>query len=393
MMVARMQPPVGYRLSARELLGAMVPRPDAVGTFVREVADAVGARHGFALSSGKAALTVLLEVLAQGTGRRKVVLPAYTCFSVPSAIVKAGLEPVPCDIAPGTFDYDYVQLEPLLDEGTLAVLSIPLFSIPAATDRVVSLCRSKGIAVIEDAAQAMHVSAAPVPFAADARIYSLGRGKNITSGSGGLIVTDSDGLAAAIERRMASLPAGDVTDGAKSLAGLAAVSILVSPQLYWLPAGLPFLKLGTTVFHDDFPIRGFSPVQARLLRGWRSRLERLNEGRERISTYYRERLEVAPAAPAGIACLRYPVVLSAIERRRLLNDPRSRRRGIMPMYPSSVGRIPQLQTRLGRTEFPEADRVAAGLVTLPTHELLTPGDLSTICAVVNGAADPGRPVP
>jgi dTDP-4-amino-4,6-dideoxygalactose transaminase len=222
---------------------------------------------------------------------------------------------------------------------------------------------------------------------ADARIYSLGRGKNITSGSGGLIVTDSVSLTSALERRVAALPSDGIAGGAKSLAGLAAVSLLVSPHLYWLPAGLPFLKLGTTIFYDDFPIRGFSAVQARLLRGWRSRLERLNAGRARISEYYRQHLYARPAAPPDVPCLRYPVVLAPEARRRLLEDPASRRYGITPMYPSSVGRIAQLKGRLACTEFPESERVAAGLVTLPTHEMLTPGDLVQICGLVNGAAE------
>jgi dTDP-4-amino-4,6-dideoxygalactose transaminase len=63
-------------------------------------------RHAFLLSSGRAALTVLLQALRREPGRREVVIPAYTCFSVPSAIARAGLTVRLCDVDPKTLDLD-----------------------------------------------------------------------------------------------------------------------------------------------------------------------------------------------------------------------------------------------------------------------------------------------
>jgi perosamine synthetase len=67
---------------------------------IQELKIKYSAREVFLLSSGKAALTLILKALAAGSERRRVIIPAYTCFSVPSAVVKAGLEVVLCDVEP-----------------------------------------------------------------------------------------------------------------------------------------------------------------------------------------------------------------------------------------------------------------------------------------------------
>src|SRR4029078_11221028 len=122
---------------------------------IQELKAKFSAREVFLVSSGKAALTVILKALAASSGRRRVIIPAYTCFSVPSAIVKAGLEVVLCDVAPETLDFNFAQLESVIGEDVLCVVSTHLFGRPADVDRVKPLCEGKGIVVVEDAAQAM----------------------------------------------------------------------------------------------------------------------------------------------------------------------------------------------------------------------------------------------
>ena len=171
------------------------------------------------MSSGKAALAVALLAMRSLSPRRKVILPAYTCFSVPSAIVKAGLEPVPCDIAPGTFDYDDAKLSLLLDDGVLCVISVHLFGIPSNTARVKQMCAGRGIFVVEDAAQAMGVSQDGVMLGTRGHVgfFSLGRGKNLTCGTGGLIVSNRDDVCEAVGRVVETLaPVGFRDDSDRS---------------------------------------------------------------------------------------------------------------------------------------------------------------------------------
>src|SRR6185312_678452 len=81
---------------------------------VQELKGTYSANEVFLVSSGKAALTVILKALAASSRRRRVIVPAYTCFSVPAAIVRAGLEVVLCDVEPETLDFNFTELEGLM---------------------------------------------------------------------------------------------------------------------------------------------------------------------------------------------------------------------------------------------------------------------------------------
>ena len=74
-------------------------------------------KHCFLVSSGKAALTLILQALKElHPERNEVLIPAFTCYSVPSSIVRAGLKVKLCDISPDTLDFDYNQLEKILND-------------------------------------------------------------------------------------------------------------------------------------------------------------------------------------------------------------------------------------------------------------------------------------
>lgn len=380
-----MLPPVGYRVPAtrvlRAVFGSMRGRREG---FERGLESALGVSCAVAVSSGKAALTLILRALAAQSTRRKVVIPAYTCFSVPSAVVKAGLDVVPCDVAPGGLDYDYDRLQATLGPDVLCVVSVHLFGVPADTPRVLEACRPYGIAVVEDAAQAMGatVAGAPAGTTGDAGVLSLGRGKNVTCGSGGVALANRGDLAARLRAEASALAEPGWADDLTSAGVLLALTVFLRPSLYWVPAGLPFLRLGETVFHDDFPLRRLSQRQAGLMANWQSDLDELVSIRRDHSRYYAAHIRTVFPGRAGDACLRYPVLLPDDgSKTRVLE--RAADLGVSPMYPASVCAIPQLASSLGRMSVPNADRLARTLVTLPTHPLVTPIDRERIVAMVN----------
>jgi dTDP-4-amino-4,6-dideoxygalactose transaminase len=396
--VARTLAPVGYQFASADLVRAVVggvghARERELEPGLRRL---LRVRSAPAVSSGKAAMTLVLLALARLTGRRKVVIPAYTCYSVPSSIVKAGLEVVPCDLAEGSFDYDYTRLAPMLQGDILCVVSVHLFGIPADTARLMQLCRGAGIFVVEDAAQALggqrHGQA--LGTLGDVGVFSLGRGKNITSGSGGVIVTDSDQIAESLTAVTRDLPGTPWIQDVATFATLLTLSWFILPRLYWLPAGLPFLRLGETIFHEDFPVRWLSDFQARLLSDWPARLAALDSIRREHSEYYLRHLDVfaedasvrsrQPAGP-GVALLRFPLLLEPGLKQPLLAEERGVRLGMSGMYPATVAAIPQLAGRLPQVSFPRAEAVADTLVTLPTHPLVSEADRAAICARVNDA--------
>jgi perosamine synthetase len=386
--ICRTQPPVGYRLPIADLARAAARRlvSDSGRQALEErVAAHFGVRSVFAVVSGKAALTMTLRALHALTGRTKVILPAYTCYSVPSAIVKAGLVPVPCDIAAGTFDYDYGRLQPLLRRDVLCALSVHLFGLSSDTHRLKSVCRSEGVFVVEDAAQAMGIEAGGqlLGTRGDVGFFSLGRGKNITCGGGGLILTSEPAIAMRLRALVAPYPHSAAADF-RMLVELGAMSMFISPQMYWFPAGIPALRLGETIFHPDFPVHALSDLQAQVLEGWPARLAALNAVRRETTAYYRRSIPAAAEHQADVPYLRFPMIVGArTARDRILQE--GKEVGISAMYPASVGAIPEIRELLSEHRFPEAERVAASLVTLPTHPLLTERDLRRICDVVNAS--------
>jgi len=81
-----------------------------------ELKDYFAVQHCFLVSSGRAALTIILKALKEHCPHKdRVLIPAYTCYSVPSAIVRAGLKLQLCDMQSDTLDFNYVRLSELLN--------------------------------------------------------------------------------------------------------------------------------------------------------------------------------------------------------------------------------------------------------------------------------------
>src|SRR4051794_12486570 len=114
--------PVGWRDVGAGLAGLIAANRSS-NRVASEIREALGVDRVFLLSSGTAALTLTLRAMQSlSRDRRNVVIPAFTCFSVPAAVLQAGLMPIVCDIDSETFDFDYAQLATLVDQHTLCVV-------------------------------------------------------------------------------------------------------------------------------------------------------------------------------------------------------------------------------------------------------------------------------
>jgi dTDP-4-amino-4,6-dideoxygalactose transaminase len=370
---------------------------------VSELKAHYAVRAVFLVSSGKAALTVILKALSVASKRRRVIIPAYTCFSVPSAIVKAGLEVVLCDVDPNTLDFNFAELEGLLNEDVLCVVSTHLFGRPADTGRVKQLCEGKGIFVVEDAAQAMggQVGDRLLGTIGDVGFYSLGRGKNMTCGTGGIILTSSAPIAEAIESEYASLSEASWRDVFRNWLELLVMRIFIHPALYWFPAGLPFLGLGETKFYTDFQMFRMDEVRAHLLNGWQWRLARANQERSSRARWLIEGLDlvrkgVKPIMGEGSLFLRLPVLVSGREvKEAVCRLSHEQGAGLSPNYPATVQEIPGLAGQLAGRMYPGAQEIVDRLVTLPTHQFVSEQDrlkIDRVLAVQGEFSVPGSPV-
>lgn len=367
---------------------------------IQELKAKFSVREVFLVSSGKAALTVILKALAASSGRRRVIIPAYTCFSVPSAILKAGLEVVLCDVEPETLDFNFTELEGLLDEHALCVLPTHLFGRPANVNRVKRLCEGKNIVVVEDAAQAMggQSEGRLLGTLGDVAFFSLGRGKNLTCGTGGIILTRSLSIAEKIKAEYATLleaPRGDVV---RNWFEMVIMRFFIHPLLFWLPAGLPFLRLGETMFYTDFPMYRMDEVRAHQLQGWERRLALANQERAARAGWLIDGLDlhrrgIRPITGKEAIYLRLPVLLRDRETKEAVcRQSRGEGAGVSQNYPATVQEIPELASRLASRKCAGAQEVVDRLVTLPTHQFVTEEDRLKICRILESRGNGPAPM-
>ena len=394
MKVQKTIPPAAAPLSFSDLwfgLTGFILRERSIKRFEKEIKEYFGVKYAFPVSSGKAALLLILQGLKSLSSRREVIIPAYTCFSVPSAVAKAGLKVSLSDIDRRTFDFDLQLLEKTITEETLCVIPSHLFGIPSAMDEITRLAKSKGAYVVEDAAQAMGGSdrGRKLGTIGDVGFYSFGRGKNITCGSGGVIVTNSKPIADAIVGYAADLVTPGIIGVWKEFLEVALMTIFIHPMAYWFPAGLPFLKLGQTIYHEDFAVRKLSGVEAGLLRRWKVRLDQSNHKRSAAGADFQERLNPPRTQKSSVPYLRFPLLVESLETRdRIYALSQERGLGVSVMYPAPIHEVHEIRAAFRDQSFPGATEVARRLLTLPTHPLVSERDKEAIIALFGEMVHP-----
>ena len=167
-----------------------------VTEFERLVADYVGTKHAFAMTSATTALHLALVVLDIGPGD-EVLVPDFTFPATANVVVQQGARPVLVDVDPATFTVDLDDLEAKVTPRTRAVIPVHAFGLAADMDPIVALARRHGLAVIEDAACAIGTTYHGRHCGALGTLgcFSFHPRKVITTGEGGMITTDDDALA------------------------------------------------------------------------------------------------------------------------------------------------------------------------------------------------------
>lgn len=163
-----------------------------VDTLEDEWRQAFAHRHALAVSSGTAALSIAMGALDIGPGD-EVLMPGLLWVSTVSAVVRAGAVPRLVDIDE-TFCMDPADLERKIGPHTRAVLCVHIAGAPGRMEKITEICRTRGLALIEDCAQAAgaHQNGRAVGCFGDIGIFSFQLNKTITSGEGGMVVCERD---------------------------------------------------------------------------------------------------------------------------------------------------------------------------------------------------------
>ena len=165
--------------------------------FEREFARVTRTRHAIATSNGTTALHLALHALGIGAGD-EVVVPALTFAASVHAVLMVGATPILVDVDPRTWCLDPKALERALTPRTRAVMPVHLYGQPADMPAIGELARQHALLVVEDAAEAQgaQIEGRYVGAMGDVGAFSFYGNKIMTTGEGGMVVTDDDRLAA-----------------------------------------------------------------------------------------------------------------------------------------------------------------------------------------------------
>lgn len=385
-MMRRHQLPTHSPLHARALMRGL---RGALGRDRREQLRADLRTHWSAddavlTDSGTSALQLALRA-AVAARPGPVALPAYACYDIATAAMGADVRVILYDLDPDTLSPDAESLRSALEQRPSALVLIHAFGIPVDVPAISRVVPNDTV-IIEDAAQAFGATIRGEPAGRHGTlgILSFGRGKGLTGGGGGAILTRDDRGTALVQQVAGSLSGSG--SGWSEWIRSAIQWALARPTVYAIPASLPFLRLGETVFREphepamiarsasamvhDVWAAAHAAVAIRLLHA-----KRLGAQVESIPGWRTAR----PIPEASAGYLRFPVRHTSRSRSELLTAD-ARRLGIVEGYPRPLGQLPGFRDRCINAEvpMPGAEVLADTLMVLPTHGLLSAHDLEQV---------------
>lgn len=385
-MALRRLPPAHSPISARALFAglrsALSGDATALGEVRKSLRHRLDADEVLLTDSGTSALALSIRTAVE-CQEGPVAIPAFGCYDLATAAATADVETVLYDLDPHSLAPRGSSLVDALEAGAGAVVLVPLYGVPVDMEAPLSLARGAASLLIEDVAQGLGASwrGRPLGSLGDFSVLSFGRGKGLTGGGGGALAVSDASSAGTVTAR------GDmnvVRAGWKELAGAAGQWAFSHPRLYSLPASVPFLGLGETVYEEPRPAGSMSRAAASIVavncrtaetesRSRRENAERLLRIVDSI-----DGLEpIRPPASSTPGWLRLPVLAASRRQATRLSGDTGRRLGIGTGYPKPLSQLPQLRPRCvnSNARFPGAATLARRLITLPTHGNLRRDDL------------------
>jgi perosamine synthetase len=164
--------------------------------FEEQFAARMGRKHGIAVSNGSVALDLAVSAFGLGPGD-EVIMPTFTIISCAAAVLRAGARPVLVDSDPMTWNMQAEQVRARLTSRTKAIMLVHIFGLPVDADPIRSVAAERGIPILEDAAE-MHgqtYKGRPCGGLGEISTFSFYSNKHVTTGEGGMILTDDERLA------------------------------------------------------------------------------------------------------------------------------------------------------------------------------------------------------
>ena len=339
----------------RVMRSGMLAQGPEVAAFEAEFSEIVDGRHCIAVNSGTSALHMAFIAAGIRPGD-EVIVPSFSFAATANAVALAGAVPVFADVEEDYFCLDPASVEALITPKTRAIMPVHLYGHPADMPAFARIADQHGLILFEDAAQAhaASIDGTPVGAWSTAASFSFYPTKNMTSGEGGMVTTDSAEVARNIrllrnqgmEKRYANEVIG--------------------------------FNTRMTDLHA-----AIGRVQLTKLAGW-------TEQRQRNASFLSEHLRgvvTPPTAPGRTHVFhQYTIRVVDTDRDAFAAELTARGVGNGVYYPTPIHELPSFGLSL---DLPVTARVAAQCLSLPVHPALDDGDLETIASVVNAVAGAG----
>ncbi len=316
--------------------------------FELAVARYVGVANAVAVSSGTAALHLIVRALRVGVGD-EVIVPSFTFAASVNVLLYEGVTPVFADIEPETYNVDPADVERKVGPRTKALLAVDVFGHPAEWDALLEIAQRHGLRVIDDSCEALgaRYKGRMVGQFGDAAAFAFYPNKQITTGEGGMVVTNDGELARVIR---------SLRNQGRSEMG----------------SWLEHERLGYNYRMDEMSAAlGVSQLR---------RIEQFLEKRERVARWYTERIAKVPGVRPPVvkpyvrmSWFVYVVTLEeGLDREPVMKAMEAE--GIPTRgYFSPVHLQPYMRERFGYKggELPVTESVARRTIALPFHNNLT----------------------
>jgi dTDP-4-amino-4,6-dideoxygalactose transaminase len=166
-----------------------------VALFEKEFAAFCGTKYALTCVNGSVALRLALIACGVKPGD-EVIVPPYTFIATASIVIEANCVPVFVDIDPRTYNLDASKIEAAITPRTKAIIPVHFAGMACEMDQIVSVAKAHGLRVIEDACHGhgAEYRGKKLGSIGDAGCFSFQSSKNLTSGEGGIVITNDDGL-------------------------------------------------------------------------------------------------------------------------------------------------------------------------------------------------------
>lgn len=338
-----------------------------LGEFERAFAEYIGTKRAVAVNSGTSGLFLCMTAMGIGPGDEVITTP-FTFIASTNCIMMVGARPVFVDIDPENLNIDPAGIEAKISNKTKAILPVDVFGSPAGFEEVCQIARNHNLPVLEDSCEALgsELNGKKVGMFGKMSVFAFYPNKQMTTGEGGMIMTDDDGLA---DMCMSLRNQGRGKGGG------------------WL---------GHERLGYNFRL---SDINCALGIAQLSRIEEIKAKRKKVARMYQEMLAsedklIVPSEPEGcdiswfVFVVRLTEEFTQKQRDRILKAMKDRGIQVSNYFPP-VHLQPFMAERFGYKagDFPITESVSQRTIALPFYNNLTKDEIALVCNTLGEVLD------